>query len=83
MVKTSSKNQRCAVTPSPVCNYCKWRGHVLAECWALEKKKANNPVMIIITENSSCPHAKTQSLPEEQGHRVKRNTLIFLMDLYH
>ena len=26
----------------PICNYCKRRGHVISECWSLERKR-NNP----------------------------------------
>ena len=63
-VKASSRNYRCAVAPSPVCNYCKRRGHVLSECWAHEKKKVNNPVMTVIKQ--PLPHAKHQSQPEDQ-----------------
>ena len=44
--RSNSRNQS-SMTPSPVCNYCKCSGHVLAECWALEKR-ANNPVMIVV-----------------------------------
>ena len=66
IVKASSRNQRHAVAPSPVCNYCKRRGHILSECWALEKKKVHNPVMTVIREKQPLPHAKHQSQPEDQ-----------------
>ena len=51
--------------PSLVCNYCKRRGHVLSECWALEKKKANNPVMTVIREKQPLP-AKHRSQLKDQ-----------------
>ena len=46
--RSNSRNQRRSVAPGPVCNYCKCRGHVFAECWALEKKRASNPVLIVV-----------------------------------
>ena len=60
MVKTGLRSQRCSVAPGPVCNYCKQKGHVLSECWALEKKKANNPIMTVSKEKQLSLHAKQQ-----------------------
>ena len=52
------------MAPGPVCNYCKRRGHVIAECWALEKKRANNPVMTVV---------KAKHRPQG-GHKEKSET---------
>ena len=62
--RSNSRNQRHSVAPGPVCNCCKRRGHVLAECWALEKKRANNPVMTVV---------KAKHKPQE-GHEEKSET---------
>ena len=37
----------------PICNYCKRRGHVISECWTLERKR-NNPSgdLLVSTVNS-------------------------------
>jgi len=60
MVKTGSRSQRHSVAPGPVCSYCKQKRHFLSECWALEKKKANNPVMTVNKEKQPLLHAKQQ-----------------------
>ena len=65
MAKTNPKNQRRVVAPGPICNYCKRRGHFLAECWALEKKKANNPVMTVIREKQPLPLEHHLQLEDE------------------
>ena len=60
MVKTGLRSQRRSVAPGPVCSYCKRKGHVLSECWALERKKANNPVMIVSEKKQPLLHANQQ-----------------------
>ena len=60
MVKTGSRSQRRSVAPGPIYSYCKRKGHVLSECWALEKKKANNPVMTFSKEKQPLLQAKQQ-----------------------
>ena len=62
--RSNSSNQRRSVVPGPVCNYCKHRGYVLAECWALERKRASNPVMTVV---------KAKYKPQE-GHEEKSET---------
>ena len=43
----------------PVCLYCKKRGHIISECWELEKKKTrSNPVSIICTKQQSSAASK-------------------------
>ena len=38
----------------PVCLYCKRKGHIIAECWELEKKKTKaNPVSMICTKSQN------------------------------
>ena len=38
----------------PVCLYCKRKGHIIAECWDLQKKKTRaNPVSVICTKSQS------------------------------
>ena len=33
----------------PICAYCKRRGHLLSECWALEKKEKKKPNALLTT----------------------------------
>ena len=74
MNKPSTRNQRQAVPSSPVCNYCKHRGHVLAECWILQKKRDNNAVMTLVSTKQTTNQTKclqpggrlmSETLPEE------------------
>ena len=53
----------------PVCLYCKKRGHIISECWKLEKKKTrSNPVSTICTkQQSSAPFKQVNTLVEVEG----------------
>ena len=38
-----------SLRPGPICAYCKRRGHLLSECWALEKKEKKKPNALLTT----------------------------------
>ena len=41
----SARNPRRGMSGGPICNYCKRRGHIMAECWELKKRKMRaNPM---------------------------------------
>ena len=52
--KTHNDGVRHTRSNIPVCLYCKKRGHIISECWKLEKKKTrSNPVSTICTKQQS------------------------------
>ena len=51
-----ARGQQRSISGGPICSYCKRRGHVISECWSLEKKKANatsNAVVRTVNPTSS------------------------------
>ena len=60
MNKPSTRNQRRAVPPGPVCHCCKRRIHVMSECWALEKKEKNkHKATLVVRKAESARNATT------------------------
>ena len=54
----------------PVCLYCKRKGHIIAECWELEKKKTRaNPVSI-------CAKLQNPAPPVEPAKEEEKNPFI-------
>ena len=57
----SGRNRGMTLRSGPVCAYCKRRGHLLSECWALDKKdkKKGNALVTIGCRSSANPATKT------------------------
>ena len=57
----------------PVCAYCKRKGHLLSECWELEKKEKNhqrlNSVSVVGNKNPSSGSIKQ---PPEEVHNIHK-----------
>ena len=58
----------------PVCAYCKRKGHLLSECWALEKKEKNkhrlNSVMVMSVAGNENPSSGSIKEPPKEVHNV-------------
>ena len=48
---------------APVCHYCKHRGHVMSECWALEKNKQKATLVVKKTESAGSSITLTDRSP--------------------
>ena len=50
----SPRNLRRGMSGGPFCNYCKRRGHIMAECWELKQRKTRaNPMSMICTKSQN------------------------------
>ena len=49
----SGNHRGMALKSGPVCAYCKCRGHLLSECWALEKDKKKGSALVTTRSHSS------------------------------
>ena len=57
--RTHTDGMRHTRSNIPVCLYCKKRGHIISECWELEKKRTrSNPVSTICTKQQSSAASK-------------------------
>ena len=46
------RRRRHSSNSAPVCHYCKCRGYVMSECWALEKKEKNKQKSTIVVKKA-------------------------------
>ena len=44
---------------APVCHYCKRRGHVMSECWALERKEKNKHKATLVVKKAEPARSAT------------------------
>ena len=66
----TSQRKGMVLRSGPVCAYCKRKGHLLSECWALEKKEKNkqrlNSVMVMNVAGDKNPSSgSTKESPKE------------------
>ena len=43
----------------PICYYCKRRGHVMSECWSLEKKEKNKHKATLVVQKAESTRSGT------------------------
>ena len=55
---------------SVVCNYCKRRGHVMAECWSLQQKKKPDALVRTIRKPLEVPGIKLKNEPPEGDQQL-------------
>ena len=65
----------------PTCFYCKKKGHILSECWALEKKNQRlSTHMLVATKGSRVNHSRT---PDCKPFLNSDSQIPPLMDTHH
>ena len=57
MINGTKKGNR--LFPGPTCRYCKRKGHIMSECWALEKKEKTQKADLVIMK----PDVKKSQYP--------------------
>ena len=57
---------------APACHYCKNKGHIMAECWALERKEKNKSKADLVVQNTRAVRSgSTDGLSVESNDEYK------------